>query len=86
MSELILVPTPLTDELPLETVALEILRRDCLKSDVILLVEEHKVARNRWLKWGLPREAIEKFELYNEHTSETPDLQNRFFECFHYNL
>jgi 16S rRNA (cytidine1402-2'-O)-methyltransferase len=70
MSELILVPTPLTDELPLETVALEILRRDCLKSDVILLVEEHKVARNRWLKWGLPREAIEKFELYNEHTSE----------------
>jgi 16S rRNA (cytidine1402-2'-O)-methyltransferase len=70
MSELILVPTPLSDDLPLETLALEVLKRDCLKTDVILLVEEHKVARNRWLRWGLPREAIEKFQLYNEHTSE----------------
>jgi len=70
MSELILIPTPLSDDLPLETVALESLKIDCLKEDVILLVEEHKVARNRWLKWGLPREAIEKFQLYNEHTSE----------------
>ena len=70
MSELILVPTPISDEHPLETVALELLKRDALKSDVILLVEEHKVARQRWLKWGLPREAIEKFQLYNEHTSD----------------
>lgn len=70
MSELILVPTPISDEHPLETVALELLKRDALKSDVILLVEEHKVARQRWLKWGLPREAIEKFHLYNEHTSD----------------
>jgi 16S rRNA (cytidine1402-2'-O)-methyltransferase len=70
MSELILVPTPISDELPLETVALELLKADALKENVVLLVEEHKVARQRWLKWGLPREAIEKFELYNEHTSD----------------
>jgi 16S rRNA (cytidine1402-2'-O)-methyltransferase len=70
MSELILVPTPIYDELPLETVALNLLKEDALKEDVILLVEEHKVARQRWLKWGLPREAIDKFQLYNEHTSE----------------
>lgn len=70
MSELILVPTPISDDLPLETVALEHLKADALKEDVVLLVEEHKVARQRWLKWGLPREAIEKFQLYNEHTSD----------------
>lgn len=70
MSELILVPTPISDELPLESVALARLMEDGLKENVVLLVEEHKVARQRWLKWGLPREAIEKFQLYNEHTSD----------------
>lgn len=70
MSELILVPTPISDETPLEPVACALLLADALKENVILLVEEHKVARQRWLKWGLPREAIEKFQLYNEHTSD----------------
>ncbi len=70
MSQLILVPTPISDDLPLEKIALERLQEDALKEDVVLLVEEHKVARQRWLKWGLPREAIEKFMLYNEHTSD----------------
>lgn len=70
MSELILVPTPITDEQPLEIVAFNLLKEDCLKEDVVILVEEHKAARQRWLKWGLQREAIEKFQLYNEHTSE----------------
>lgn len=71
MSQLILVPTPIADDLPLEPVALAKLQEDALKEDVILLVEEHKVGRQRWLKWGLPREAIEKFRLYNEHTTDT---------------
>jgi 16S rRNA (cytidine1402-2'-O)-methyltransferase len=69
MSELVLVPTPLADDLPLEVVALSRLTEDCLKENVNLLVEEHKAARQRWLKWGLPREAIERFQLFNEHTS-----------------
>jgi len=65
---LTLIPTPISEDLPLEPVALEKLRADGLSDDVGLLVEEHKVARQRWLKWGLPREAIDRFELYNEHT------------------
>ncbi len=68
MNKLILIPTPIADEIPLEPVAQGLLLEDALKEDVVLLVEEHKVARQRWIKWGLPREAIEKFQLYNEHT------------------
>jgi 16S rRNA (cytidine1402-2'-O)-methyltransferase len=73
---LILIPTPLQDDLPLETVALNLLRENCLNENIVLLVEEHKVARQRWLKWGLPREAIEKFVLFNEHTQKEtmPDV------------
>ncbi len=70
MKDLILIPTPLQDDLPLEPVARARLLEDCLREDVLLLVEEHKVARQRWLKWGLPREAIERFVLFNEHTQE----------------
>jgi len=68
MNRLILIPTPIADETPLEPVAQGLLLEDALKEDVVLLVEEHKVARQRWIKWGLPREAIDKFQLYNEHT------------------
>jgi 16S rRNA (cytidine1402-2'-O)-methyltransferase len=67
---LVLIPTPLQDDLPLESVARELLKENALKDNVVLLVEEHKVARQRWLKWGLPREAIEKFILFNEHTQK----------------
>ncbi len=69
-SRLILIPTPLDESLPLEATALEMLKSCCLNEDVLLLVEEHKVARQRWLKWGLPREAIDRFVLFNEHTQE----------------
>ncbi|MCM2349846.1 MAG: SAM-dependent methyltransferase [Bacteriovoracaceae bacterium] len=76
MSELILIPTPIADELPLEPIAHGMLLEDALKENVVLLVEEHKVGRQRWIKWGLPREAIEKFQLYNEHTQDkfAPDV------------
>jgi 16S rRNA (cytidine1402-2'-O)-methyltransferase len=70
MGELILVPTPIQEEHPLENIAKGLLFEDSLKSNVLLLVEEHKIARQRWLRWGLPREAIEKFILFNEHTQE----------------
>ncbi len=73
---LTLIPTPLQDDLPLETVALKILSEKALLENTLLLVEEHKVARQRWLKWGLPREAIERFVLFNEHTqkNELPEV------------
>ncbi|MGE3610184.1 MAG: SAM-dependent methyltransferase [Bacteriovoracaceae bacterium] len=70
MKDLILVPTPIQDDLPLESMAREMLLEDSLKENVLILVEEHKIGRQRWLKWGLPREAIEKFILFNEHTFE----------------
>lgn len=68
--KLILVPTPIHESLPLESVALASLLEDALKENIVIAVEEHKVGRQRWLKWGLPREAIEKFILFNEHTSD----------------
>lgn len=70
MGKLILVPTPIQDDHPLESIALKTLMEECLKPNVMILVEEHKIGRQRWLKWGLPREAIEKFVLFNEHTQE----------------
>ncbi len=75
-AKLILVPTPISEELPLEPVALQLLKEHCLSEAYGLLVEDHKVGRQRWLKWGLPREAIDRFVLFNEHTQEklTPEL------------
>lgn len=70
MGKLVLVPTPIYEELPLEPVALDLLKNDALKEETFLLIEEHKVARQRWLRWGLPREAIEKFIIFNEHTQK----------------
>jgi 16S rRNA (cytidine1402-2'-O)-methyltransferase len=68
MGKLVLVPTPIHEALPLEPIALELLKLEALKEEVLILVEEHKVGRQRWLSWGLPREAIEKFIVFNEHT------------------
>ncbi len=77
--KLILVPTPIYESLPLEPVALAMLLENSLNENTIIAVEEHKVGRQRWLKWGLPREAIEKFVLFNEHTSskEIPELMKK---------
>lgn len=66
-AKLTLIPTPINDDLPLCQVATELLRAAVENGDNIL-VEEHKIARRRWLSYGLPREAIENFIIYNEHT------------------
>jgi 16S rRNA (cytidine1402-2'-O)-methyltransferase len=65
---LTLIPTPIDDESPLGPTATGLLNDMCLKDDVIIAVEELKEGRRRWLRFGLPRDAIDKFELYNEHT------------------
>jgi len=70
---LCLIPTPLYEHGPLDSRALEILKNACLAENLsrtVVLVEEAKVARTRWLRWGLPREIIDCFILYNEHTVE----------------
>ena len=69
-ARLILVPTPLQEDLPLEPVAQKSLLENCLKENVGILIEDHKVGRQRWLRWGLPREAIDRFILFNEHNQE----------------
>lgn len=68
--KLVLIPTPIAPGLPLEPVALELLQNNALDENVILLVEELKVARRMWSRFGLPREAFEKFIEFNEHTQE----------------
>ncbi len=67
MGSLVLVPTPIHDPLPLEPEALALLQKIALDPDWTLLVEELKTARTRWLRWGLPREAIARFVTLNEH-------------------
>lgn len=64
---LTLIPTPINSEVPLDQNATRILM-EATKKNSLFLVEEHKVARRRWLKEGLPRETIEDFVLYNEHS------------------
>lgn len=66
---LTLIPTPINSEISLDQTATKILR-DAYDAGALILVEEHKVARRRWIKEGLPREAIDQFELYNEHSFE----------------
>ena len=66
-AKLTLIPTPISDELDLCPTAKSLLLGAVEKNELIL-VEEHKIARRRWLQYGLPREAIENFVLYNEHT------------------
>jgi 16S rRNA (cytidine1402-2'-O)-methyltransferase len=65
--KLILVPTPLDDESPLEPVAFARLVKACEDQDIIA-IEDLKPGRRRWINWGLPREKVDSFVLYNEHT------------------
>ncbi|MEI8346044.1 MAG: hypothetical protein WCG27_01155, partial [Pseudomonadota bacterium] len=69
--QLTLIPTPLDPQTPLEPVALGLLQTatSVEKEKSIIAVEEHKPARQRWIHWGLPREAIDTFVLYNEHNA-----------------
>lgn len=76
MGKLILVPTPIDDESPLEPTALGLLKQAVSDKKSIICVEDAKPGRRRWLHWGLPREAIDEFVLFNEHTrrEEQPQL------------
>ncbi len=64
---LTLIPTPISSDIALEPIARELLANGYANGSLIL-VEEHKVARRRWIKEELPREAIDDFVLYNEHS------------------
>lgn len=77
--KLVLIPTPIDNESPLNPKTLEQLKTAALNESWQVVVEEHKAARRRWIHWGLPREAIDQFMLYNEHSSlkDTQDLLSK---------
>jgi 16S rRNA (cytidine1402-2'-O)-methyltransferase len=67
---LTLIPTPIDEVHELEQTALKLLEEAIKDAKTIICVEEAKIARRRWIRWGLDREFIEKFVLYNEHTRD----------------
>jgi 16S rRNA (cytidine1402-2'-O)-methyltransferase len=71
---LFLIPTPLNSEDQLDPKTLQLLQSKWQSSTI--LVEDHKVARRRWILWGLDRSAIEKFELFNEHNQTDGQTNN----------
>src|SRR3989338_10731043 len=77
MSKLILVPTPIDSDSGLEPKTFSLLQENALLENSVLLVEEIKEGRRRWLSYGLPREAIDKMIEFNEHTiiEQTPFIQ-----------
>lgn len=67
--QLTLIPTPIDDTSPLCVVAKSLLEQAVQNNDLIY-VEEAKEGRRRWLRFGLPRQAIDHFVIYNEHTRD----------------
>ncbi len=69
---LTLVPTPIDEFSPLEQTAFSILKKAVSeeKDNSIITIEDLKPGRRRWLRWGLPRESVESFILYNEHSAK----------------
>ena len=70
---LTLIPTPLSETGELEPVAFHLLNEAATKDseNSIFVIEDLKPGRRRWLGFKLPRESIENFVLYNEHTAGT---------------
>lgn len=69
--KLTLVPTPIDEQSALEAGAFSKLLEACGDYEKnVFLIEDLKPGRRRWLRWGLPREAISHFELFNEHTQD----------------
>lgn len=69
---LTLVPTPIDEFSPLEQTAFGILKKATTEDaeKTIIAIEDLKPGRRRWLRWGLSRESVEEFVLYNEHSAK----------------
>lgn len=70
---LTLIPTPLSELGELEPVAFRVLNTAATENNEnsLFVIEDLKPGRRRWLSFKLPRETIEHFVLYNEHTAAT---------------
>lgn len=66
--KLFLVPTSIAEHGTLPPSSFKYLEKAVSCEDIIC-VEDIKPGRRRWIKWGLPKEAVETFTLFNEHTS-----------------
>jgi len=64
---LTLVPTPIDEHSPLEQSAYDSLENAVQNEldNTIIAIEDLKPGRRRWLRWGLPRETVDSFVLYN---------------------
>lgn len=75
---LTLIPTPLSETGVLEPVAFELLTKAATENreSSVFVIEDLKPGRRRWLSFKLPRDIVEEFVLYNEHTAKTaaPEL------------
>lgn len=66
---LTLVPTPIDEDSPLEQVAFNLLEEATKDpSNNLFIIEDLKPGRRRWLRFGLTRDLVEDFVLFNEHT------------------
>lgn len=77
---LTLVPTPIDESSALESGAFSLLQQACaLPAANVIVVEDLRPGRRRWLRWGLPRSALEHFVTYNEHnaTSMVTELRSQ---------
>ncbi|MBC7429038.1 MAG: hypothetical protein H7336_10525 [Bacteriovorax sp.] len=70
---LTLIPTPITEDGELEPKAQRILLEASTehKENSIFAIEDLKPGRRRWLGFKLPRDCVDNFVLYNEHTAAT---------------
>lgn len=69
---LTLIPTPLSETGELEPVAYALLSKAASvleKENSIFVIEDLKPGRRRWLQFKLPRDCVDSFVLYNEHTA-----------------
>jgi 16S rRNA (cytidine1402-2'-O)-methyltransferase len=68
--KLTLIPTPISEKGELDQQAFQILF-DAATTDrenSVFVVEDAKPGRQRWIQFKLPRDIIDSFVLYNEHT------------------
>jgi 16S rRNA (cytidine1402-2'-O)-methyltransferase len=70
--KLILIPTPLSETGELEPVAFALLQKASTEEfeTSVFVIEDLKPGRRRWLGFKLPREVVDHFVLYNEHTAK----------------
>jgi len=69
---LTLIPTPLSETGELEPVAFNLLSKAASleeRDKSVFVIEDLKPGRRRWLQFKLPRECVDSFVLYNEHTA-----------------